>query len=328
MTTETNHPRRRTLLLGAAGLMASATGIASAQATYPSKPIRLIVPFTGGVTDTLARLLSKQLGEQLAQPVVVDVKGGAGGLIGSGLASRSAPDGYSLLLGTSSLAIGAALNPTTEFDPERDLTPVATVLSVPYVLVSNSKGKLNSLRDVVAAGAKGGKGVNYGSPGVGSGPHLVGELLKNSARLEARHIPYNGGAAQITALLSGEIDVAFLSLVTALPQVKEGTLRALAVTSIKPVSSLPDVPTLHATYADIPDTITWFAVFAPKDTPAALRDRLQREVETATASPAFVEQRASLGAEVPGGGHVALGKLLSSERARWAALIREANIKA
>ena len=309
-------------------LATCALGWAHAQAPgYPAKPVRLVVPFTGGVTDTLARQLSKQLGEQLGQPLVVDVRGGAGGLLGSGLVARSSPDGYTLLLGTSSLAIATALNPSPDFDPERDLTPIAPVLQVPYVILASSKGRLQTLQDVIKAGQPGGKAVTYSSPGVGSGPHLTGELLTRTARIHARHIPYNGGAAQVTAVLSGEVDLAILSLVTALPQVRAGTLRPLAVSSQQPAKSLPGVPTLNTTFPDFPDINTWFAVFGPKGLPAPIRDQVERELGRALASPDFVAQRADLGAVEPVVDHTTLARLLSSERARWSQLVKDANLR-
>lgn len=297
-------------------------------AGFVDRPVRLIVPYSGGVTDHLARQLSRQLAAQIGEPVVVDVRAGAGGLIGSRLAAQAPADGHTLLLGTSALAIGAAYQPQADFDPERDLTPIANVLTVPYVLVVAANSPQHTLADL---GARGGKAdatpLRFGSPGPSSGPHLVGELLKVAAPLNARHIPYNGGAAQITALLSGEIDFAFMSLVTALPQVQQGTLRALAVTSAEPAGSLPGVPPLRSRYAAIPEIHTWFALFGPKGLSAPWRDGWAQQIRSATASPEFVAQRTSWGADAARGAHTELAQQLANERARWAQLIADAGLK-
>lgn len=315
--------RRTTLAaLGSALLLPA---LQAGAATVVDKPVRLIVPYSGGVTDHLARQLSRQLAAQVGQPVVVDVRAGAGGLIGSRLAAQAPADGHTLLLGTSALAIGAAHQPQADFDPERDLTPIANVLTVPYVLVVAAGSPQRTLSDL--AGKPGAPALRFGSPGPNSGPHMVGELLKAAAPLSARHIPYNGGAAQITALLSGEIDFAFLSLVTALPQVQQGTLRALAVTSAEPAASLPGVAPLRARFAAIPEINTWFALFGPKGLPNVWRDAWARQIGSATESPEFVAQRNGWGAEPARGTHAELARQLADERARWSRLIADAGLK-
>lgn len=263
---------RRALVGGALALAAGLSLMAApaaAQTDFPSKPLRFIVPYPpGGPLDTMARLLAEKVRDSLGQPVVVENKAGAGGNIGADLVAKSAPDGYTLVMGAvATHAINPFLFANLPYDPIKDFAPITIVASVPNVLVMNlefaQKNNINSVADLVAYAKKNPGRLNYGSGGNGSAGHLSGELLKARAGIAAEHIPYQGAAPAQLALLSGQSDFMFDNLAASAPLIKDGKVKALAVTTAKRSSLLPDVPTVEESGVKGFDLGTWFGVFAP-----------------------------------------------------------------
>ncbi|VTU22390.1 Argininosuccinate lyase [Variovorax sp. SRS16] len=253
--------------------------------TYPSRPVRLVVPFpAGGGTDIVARRMAQHLHEELGQVFIIDNKSGASGNIGAESVARSAPDGYTLMLTAAPFAIAPALFKSLGFDPVKDFTPVAEVASVPLLVVTRADSPLKSIADLVAAAKKDGNAISYASFGNGSPPHLVGERMKALAGIGMTHVPYKGSQAALPDLLSGQVAVGILDVVSMTPLIKSGRLRALAITGPQRTPVLPDVPTL--TQAGIPfDTVGWYAMFGPAGMDPAITARLNGAVNKVMARP-------------------------------------------
>jgi len=281
--------RRRTLLaLGAMAASAAcvvAVPVAWAQA-WPARPIRMVTPFPpGGGTDFLARQFATQLSESLGQPVTVDNRAGAGGNVGAEITAKSPPDGYTLMLTSNSLVINASLYQKLGYSALTDITPVALVASAPLVLAVHPSVPLKSVKDVVAQARKRRGGLNFGSNGNGTSGHLAGELLRISAGIELTHVPYKGAAPVIAALLGGELDMAFTTLPSALPHVRAGRLRVVAVTTPKASPALPEAPPVAASFPGYSIEI-WYGIFGPGGLPSAIQERLGSELRRAHALPA------------------------------------------
>ena len=316
---------RRTLIALA---LAASTGRAAAQ-TYPTKPIRLIVPFPpGGGTDILARVLGNRLSQALGQPVVVENKPGAGGNIGVDAVAKAAPDGYTLVLGqTSNLAINPTLYPRLPYDPLKDLAPVALVASAPLVLVVPSNSAYRTLADIITAAKAKPDTLTFGSPGSGTVAHLAGELLQREAGVKFQHIPYKGSSQAFNDLLGGSVDLFMSSIPTALSFIKGGRLRPVVVTAKKRSAELPDVPSVVEAGFPGSEAATWFGLLARAGTPAPAIARLAEETGRALDTTELKEKIAAEGAEVLRGSPEEFAALLKADIARWGQIVRESGAK-
>jgi tripartite-type tricarboxylate transporter receptor subunit TctC len=301
---------------------------ASAQ-NYPARAIRLVVPQSpGGSTDQVARPLAKLLGDALGQAVVVDNRAGAGSVIGTDIVAKSAPDGYTLLAVAASFTISPALYKQLPFDPERDFAPVTLLSAFPNVLVVHSSLPVTSVSELFSYLKKNPGKANYSSSGIGTGTHLSTELLKHLAGIDMVHVPYKGGAPSINALLAGEVQVTLATISTALPHVKSGRLRALAVTSRQRVSALPDVPTLDESGVKGYEYSSWIGLLAPAKTPRAIIEKLATESARAARTPEMRAILALEGAEPVGSSPDEFASQIRSELGRWSKLVGAAGIKA
>lgn len=302
-----------------------------AQDKWPSRPITYIVPFpAGGTTDVLGRLIGQKLGAALGTTIVIDNRGGAGGSVGSEIAARAAPDGYTLLGGTiSSHAINVSLYPKLGYDPIKSFMPITLIGTNPVVLVVNQASPYKTLADVVAA-AKAKKPLNSASAGSGTSQHLALELLKAKAGIEITHIPYKGSGPAIQDVMAGQVDMMFDTTVVAGPHIESGKLRALAVTSAKRLPTMPNVPTVAESgvpgLADY-EVISWQAIFAPAGTPQPVIDKLHADIGKILKEPEMQERIAKLGMQ---GADITVEQIAAfqkAEIAKWAAVIKSANIK-
>jgi tripartite-type tricarboxylate transporter receptor subunit TctC len=313
-------------LVGGAAVMPA---IARAAESYPTRPIRLVVPYPpGGGTDIVARVLGQKLRERVGQPVVIDNRGGAGGTIGTALVAKSAPDGYTLLLVPTSHVINPSIYARLPYDTKNDFQPITMIASAAILMATNPRIPATTIRDFVAAAKAQPQTIaNYGSAGTGTVFHLTGELFKQLSGLPLQHVPYRGGAPTITAVIAGEIQLAFETMLALQPHVRAGTVRALAVTSPRRSAIMPDIPT--TTEAGFPPLVAEnaYALFAPAGTPAPIVARLHEATIALLASP---EVRALLheqGAEVVGNSPAELAAYVKAEIPKWAALAREAGVK-
>ena len=320
--------KRQLILLGAAVCSAAffMTGAAHAQA-YPTKPIRLIVPFpAGGATDLFARSLSQKLGERLGQSVVVDNKPGAGGTLGSDLAAKATADGYTLLLSTTSThSIGPNLNPKIPYDAVRDFTPIGQVGNAPSIMLVPNSSPAKTVQEWIALARQKPGQLNYASSGNGTIVQLTAELFKSQANLFAVHIPYKGTALAMPDLVSGKVDVLFDSLPTGLPHVKDGRLRALGVTSAKRTPLAPDLPPISDVLPGYEST-TWFGLFGPKGLPADVVARVNTAANQVLKDPEVIDKLTRLGIEPVGGTPAQFTAMLASELAKWKKIINERKI--
>jgi tripartite-type tricarboxylate transporter receptor subunit TctC len=327
-----NFTRRTSIVALAAMAACAATALpALAQDKWPSKPITYIVPFpAGGTTDVLGRLIGQKLGAVLGTTIVVDNRGGAGGSLGSEIAARAAPDGYTLLGGTvSSHAINVSLYPKLGYDPIKSFTPITLIGTNPVVLVVNQASPYKTLADIVAA-AKAKKPLSSASAGSGTSQHLALELLKWKAGVDITHIPYKGSGPAIQDVIGGQVDMMFDTSVVAGPHIDSGKLRAIAVSSAKRLPSLPNVPTVAESgvpgLADY-EVTSWQAIFAPAGTPKAIVDRLHAEIAKIMKEPEIQDRIAKLGMQ---GADMTIEQIAAFQKAevtKWAAVIKAANIK-
>jgi tripartite-type tricarboxylate transporter receptor subunit TctC len=297
--------------------------------SYPSKPIRWIVTYPpGGPTDFVARAIGAKLTEAWGQQVVIDNRAGAGGMIGTELAAKSLPDGYTLLFGTSAgLTINPALMSKLPYDPVRDFAPVSLMVINPQILVVNNGIPVNSVKELIAyARARPGQ-LNYASVGRGSPNHLGMELLKALAGIDMVHVPYKGTGPAVTDLLSGQVQLMFNSMPSVLPLVKSGKLKGLAVGSTQRSPAAPDVPTVAE--AGVPgfENVTWYGMFAPAKTPGDIVTKLNTQVVKILTDPEMAQRMASQGAEPRGTTPEELAKFMRVESERWKKVIKSAGIK-
>jgi len=310
----------------AACALAILPAIAAAQ-SYPTKPIRLVVPFPpAGATDILSRELARLLSERLKQQVIVDNKPGAGGALGSDIVAKSAPDGYTIQMATSSThSIGPSLNPKIPYNAQTDFTPVAHVADATNVLVVSPHVKAGNVAELVREiKANPGK-FNFGSSGNGTIVHLTGELFKSMTDTYIVHIPYRGTALVIPDMVSGQIQILFDNVASALPHIKDGRVKALAVTSLKRSPLLPNVPTVAETVPGF-ESSTWFGVFGPKNLPPEVVQRLNAEINAVLRTPEFQERLRTLGYDAAGGTPADFAKVVANDTAKWARLIKERRI--
>jgi tripartite-type tricarboxylate transporter receptor subunit TctC len=297
---------------------------------YPSKPLRLIVPFAaGGGTDLVARIVSGKLADKLGQPTVVDNRPGAAGAIGAELAAKAPPDGHTLLLGSSGpIAINPGLYEKLSYDPARDFSPVALVTVMPFLLVTHPALPVKSVKDLIAlARARPGE-LNYASPGSGSSTHLANELLKSMTGAQIVHIAYKGVAPAATDLISGQVQMMAGDLSTLLPHVKSGRMRALAVTSAQRSTLLPGMPTVAESGVPGYEATGWFGVLVPSATPRAVIERLNSSIVKGVSEADARERLAALGGDLAVGTPEQFGAYLQKETAKWGKVIRAIGLRA
>ena len=311
-------------------LLAAYLGLAgqtSLAQNYPNKPIRLVVPFpAGGATDIFARVLSQKLGERLDTTVVVENRPGAGGTIGSDLVAKATPDGYTLLLATSSThSIGPALSNKIPYDAQRDFTPVLHVGNAPSILLVPNSTPAKNLKDWLVYAKQNPRKLNYGSSGNGTIVHLTAELFKDPLGLFIVHIPYRGTALAIPDLVSGKLDLMFDSLPTGLPHVREGRLRALAVTSAKRTPMAPDLPAVAEVLPGF-ESNTWFGLYGPKGLAPDIVGKIELAVNQTLIDVDVKERLAKLGIDPVGGSSAQFSSMLALDAAKWRKIINERKI--
>ncbi len=315
-------------IIASVALAAIGPSQALAQA-YPTKPVRLVVPFPpGGSTDIVARIVAQKLGERIGQPMLVENRGGAGGTIGTDAVAKAAPDGYVLgFASTSTHAVAPAVYAKLPYDPIKDFAPISLVAVTPYLLVVNPKVPVNSLKEFVAyVKPRPGK-FNYASAGTGSTTHLAMEMLKSAAGLFILHIPYNGNGPAGTAVIAGDVEFLFGSLPAVLPHAKSGRVRALAVGTPKRSPSLPDVPTVAESGFPGFDASLWLAVMAPAGTPAPVIDRLNKEIVAVVRSPDAADALNKAGAEPITSTPAELANMVKVGIQKYAAAVKRAGVK-
>ena len=315
------------VLLSAAVLAPAAT--AAEASSFPERSVRLIVPFPpGGVNDIVSRLIANQLNALWGKPVIIDNRGGANGTIAADIAAQANPDGYTLFIVSSSITSNVALYSKLPFDLRRDFAPVSTLVTGAYALVTNPALPASTVQELIKlAKAQPGK-LNFSSFGEGSSAHLVAELFKRMAGLDLVHVPYKGGAPAVAAVMSGEVQMTFANLSVALPQVKAGKLKALAVSSAKAQPSLPAVPPLDQVGLKGFDATAWVGLLAPVKVPRPLVTKLNRDVRSVLADAELRKQIEARGLEVWPSTPDALARHMSGEIERWGKVIRAAGIKA
>jgi tripartite-type tricarboxylate transporter receptor subunit TctC len=320
----------RRIVVGAAISATCLSGVtAIAQDAYPSKPIRLVVPFPpGGGTDQMARVVGNKLSETLKWTVIVDNRPGAGGNIGVDLVTKAPPDGYTIVMGqTSNLAVNPTLYAKMPYDPIKDLAPITTVADAPLVLVVATSSKYKTLADVVAAAkAKPGE-LTFATPGNGTVAHLTGELFQKAAGIKLQHVPYKGSSQALTDLVGGTVEVFMSSVPTALSQIKGGKMRALAVTSAKRSAILPEVPSINEAGYKGFDANTWFGLAAPAGTPANVIARLNTEVNRVLKMPDVREKIRAEGGDVLGSTPEVFGTLVKDDVVKWGKVVRDSGAK-
>jgi len=296
---------------------------------YPTKPVRLVVPFPpGGSTDIVARIVAQKLGERIGQPVLVENRGGAGGTIGTDAVAKAAPDGYVLgFASTSTHAVAPAVYAKLPYDAVKDFAPISLVAVTPYLLVVNPKVEVKTLKEFVAyVKPRPGK-FNYASAGTGSTTHLAMEMLKSSAGLFILHIPYNGNGPAGTAVIAGDVEFLFGSLPALLPHAKSGRVRPIAVGTPKRSPSLPDVPTVAESGFPGFDASLWLAVMAPAGTPAAVISRLNKEIVAVVRSPDAADALNKAGAEPVTSTPAELASMVRDGVKKYAATVKRAGVK-
>lgn len=301
---------------------------AGAQEVYPSRPIKIVVPFTpGGATDSVARLIAANLKEKLGQTVYVENKGGGGTIIGTDLVAKSAADGYTLLMLTPPFAVNHSLYPDRPYDTFEDFVPVVGVASLPLVLIVQANSPVKTVKDLVELAKKNPGKLSYGSAGNGSGTHLAMEMLKSSAGVDIRHIPYRGSLPSLTDLLARQTDAIFDTILLVTPYVTSGKVHALAQTGAKRSSYLPEVPTMQEAGISGYEAVSWLAFAAPAGTPAAVVQKLNAAVNEILESPSVRKQLERQGLEIIGGTPEDAARHLKKEVEKFAAAVKSSGAK-
>ena len=310
------------------GCLATAFSLAALAQDWPAKPIRFIVPYPpGGGTDIIARIVQNRLSEALGQPIVIENRGGAGGAVGTEVAAKAAPDGYTFLFTLSSHTINPLLY-KLNYDTERDFAPVTLIVSVPQLIAANPGAPLKSLQDVVAMARAHPGRLHYASVGNGTPSHIAGELLKLRTGIDIVHVPYKGGGPAVTDTLGGQVWLLFVTMPAAMSHVRAGKLRGLAVTTAKRSPGAPEIPTV-AEALGIPDyeVDSWYAMFAPAKTPPAIIARMHKEMARVIQLPDVKQRLLEQGGDTVGSNPEALERVVKGELRKWAELIRDAKIK-
>ncbi len=322
--------RRRQLGLTGLALLA-APRIAQAQAGWPDRPVRVMVPFTpGGTTDILARAMAAELQEALGQPFVVENRGGAGGTLGSEMVARAAPDGYTIMMGhIGTLAVNPSLYRNLTFDTVTSFQPIVLVAIVPNILVVNPrKVAAQNVQELIALARRQPRGLTYGSGGNGSAAHIAAVAFSQATGIEMEHVPYRGTGPMMTDLIAGTIDLTMTGGPPALPPVRAGHLRALGVSALQRMSSAPEIPTIAEQGVPGFDATQWYGLVAPAGTPRAIVDRLNAESTRILRGDRLRPRLESEGADPAPGTPEQFRDLIVAERARWGELIRTANVRA
>ena len=320
---------RAVAALAGIAAIAIATSAAAQTNAYPTKPVRLVVPFPpGGATDIIARAVAQKLSETWGQSIVVDNRPGAGGNIGTELVAKAAPDGYTLEMGTvGTHAINASLYAKIPFDNVKDFAPIILVAGVPNVLEVNPSLPVNSVQELIAYGKANPGKLNFASSGNGTSIHLSGELFKVMTGVQMAHVPYKGSAPALQDLIAGQVQLMFDNLPPSLPQIKAGKLRALAVTSATRAPALPDIPTVAESGLPGFEASSWFGLLAPTGTPPAIIAKINDEVAKWLASPEGKEKLASIGANPAGGSPEDFARHIQAETAKWAKVVKASGAK-
>jgi tripartite-type tricarboxylate transporter receptor subunit TctC len=303
-----------------------AAAAANAGQAYPSRPIRLIVGFVpGGVADLLARALAQKLTDAWGQQIIVDNRAGGGGLISMQLAGKAAPDGYTLLMGSSTqFSITPALRPNMPYDAVRDYTAITHVSVTPVILTAQAASSARTLQDLIQLAKK--ENLSYGSTGYGGAPHIAAELLKRQAGINLTHIPFKGGGDAIVAIMGGHVQASFGAVSTAQPHLRGGRLRALGVTTVKRMSAIPDVPTFAEQGLPGFEVVQWHGVFAPAGLPQPVLNRINDTLMRVLATPEFREQFSAQGVELMQSSPAAFAGYVKNELARWTRVLKEMGI--
>lgn len=310
------------LAAAACGVAGLAAGVAQAQ-TYPAKPVRIVVGFAAsGPVDNLSRLLAKELSESLGQQFIVDNKPGASSMIGAQHVARSEPDGYTLLMVASTHAVNPSLYKKMAYDTERDFAPVSLVAESPFVLVVPAKLPVKTVPELIAYAKSQPKPLNYASAGVGGLPHLSAELFKTTTGIEATHIPYKGAAPATVDLLAGQVSFMFNNMLSALPNIRDGRLRALAVTTVERSSVLPDVPAIREFGFKDYDVSGWYGLLAPAGTSPQIVAKLNAEVSRILRDPEVIKVMQTSGVEAKSSTPQAFGARIHEEIGKWAAVVK------
>ncbi|MBY4897800.1 tripartite tricarboxylate transporter substrate binding protein [Cupriavidus sp. AU9028] len=311
--------------------VAAALGLTTlhAMAEYPDHPLRIIVPFAaGGATDVIARTVAQAMSTRLGQSIVVENKAGGNGNIGAVTAARAEPDGYTLLMATSSHAINASLYQKLGYSLTRDFVGLSNLASVPLLLVVNPSVPVKSASELATYTKANAGRVNYASGGTGTASHLAGEQFGTLAGARMTHVPYKGGAQALNDVMGGQVQVMFANLPEVLAQVQAGKLKALAVTGIQRHAALPDVPAFSETPFPAMTARSWFGLFAPAGTPSAAIEKLSQAIVQSVADPAVKERLKGLGADPVGDDQAAFQKYVTQEVARWAQLVKQSGATA
>ena len=322
-----NLPRRKFLHLAAgAAALPFAPHVARAQ-VYPTRPVRLIVPLApGGATDIVARLMGQWLSERLGQPFIIENRPGAGGNIGTDTVVKARPDGYTILMASTTNAINATLYDKLNFNFIRDIAPVATISRNTLVMVVHPSLPAKTVPEFIAYAKANPRNLNMASPGNGSPNHVSGELFKMMTGVDMVHVPYRSGGPALTDLLGGQMQVMFPAIVSSIEYIRADRLRALAVTAATRSDELPDIPTV-AEFVPGYEASNWFGVAAPKATPAETVEKLNEEINAGLADPKIKARLAELGAMVLAGSPADFGKLIAEDTEKWAKVVKSAGIK-
>ena len=315
--------------LATASLACTSVHAAQSTSAYPSKPIRLVVPFSpGGSADTLARTMQPGLSAELGQPLVLDNRGGASGVIGTELVVRAPADGYTMLLVTTTHTVNPSLMRKLPYDTVRDFAPVSLAVSQPNILAVHPSVPAKSVKELVAYAKSKSAHLTYASGGSGSSPHLSGELLRLVAGIGLTHVPFKGSGPGVTALLGGQVTMMFAGPLVFDPHIKAGKLRALAVADRKRSSVLPDVPTMAEAGFPGVETGTWFGFLAPAATPTAIAQTFHEALVKVMAQPDMKSRLLAQGVDIVGAGQREFDKIIHEEVAKWAKLVKRAGITA
>ncbi len=321
MTNTVALSRRKLLALAATALpMAS-------WAAWPDRPLRLVVPYSaGGGADNAARIVAQRMGELLGQPVVIDNKPGAGGVIGADAVAKAAPDGYTVLFDASAFVVNGALR-KLPFDPQKDFIPVSLVVTAPQILVVSAQSPYKTHADLIAAARKSPRKLTYASAGAGTASHLAAELMNEEAGIELLHVPYKGGAPALTDVMTGAVDCYFGNAASTLQHVTGGKLRAIAVTSRDRLKALPEVPTLSQSGMPRYEVLEWNGLFLPKKTPPDVVERVAKAVAAALTDPKVRERLVQAGVIPVGDTPNEFAKFIDRESTRWQGLVKTRGIK-
>lgn len=317
--------RRGLLAAGAAPLLASLPAFADAH--YPSRLIKIVIPFpAGGPTDAIGRVFAREVSRTLGQPMIVENKGGAGGLTASADVAHAPPDGYTVLMNPSVQVTWPSLIKDLKFDPMQDFQPVALLGVVPLVAVVATQSPYRGMRDFIEAAKKEPGALTYASPGTGSFMHLTGEFVNSAAQIKTMHVPYKGSAPAITDVAGGHVALMYAPLATALPLIQGGKLRALAVTTARRLPSLPNVPTFAETGLSNAEISTWYGVWAPKGTPADIVEKLNSAFRAAVSNDGVKSVLAAQGTEAQAMDVPAFTQFVDAEYRRWTKVVKDAGI--